>query len=130
MLIGGASAGTASGLKTNTLWQLARGVRDVLRGRPVPRPFGIAAVWLGLFLLTLFIGILLLATTDPQIASDRLLFLCCSALANVGLSHDPVSITGPGLIVLSLLMLAGRLGSLGVLWWMAETTTGADVLVG
>lgn len=130
MLIGGASAGTASGLKTNTLWQLARGVRDVLRGRAVPRPFGIAAVWLGLFLLLLFIGVLLLATTDPQIASDRLLFLCCSALANVGLSHDPVSITGPGLIVLSLLMLAGRLGSLGILWWMAETTTGADVLVG
>lgn len=130
MLIGGAPAGNASGLKTTTLWQLARGVRDVLRGRPAPRLFGIAAVWLGLFLLVLFTGILLLATTDPQIGSDRLLFLCCSALANVGLSHDPVSITGPGLIVLSLLMLAGRLGSLGVLWWMAETTPGADVLVG
>jgi trk system potassium uptake protein TrkH len=130
MLIGGASAGTASGLKTTTLWQLARGVRDVLRGRAVPRPFGIAAVWLGLFLLVLFAGVLLLATTDPQIASDRLLFLCCSAIANVGLSHDPVSITGPGLIVLSFLMLAGRLGSLAVLWWMAETTSGADVAVG
>ena len=130
MLIGGASAGTASGLKTTTLWQLAGGVRDVLRGRPVPRPFGIAAVWLGFFLLVLFAGILLLATTDPQIAPDRLLFLCCSAIANVGLSHDPVSITGPGLIVLSLLMLAGRLGSLAVLWWIAETTRGGDVVVG
>ena len=130
MLIGGAPAGTASGLKTTTLWQLTRGVRDVLRGRPVPRPVGIAAVWLALFLLLLFTGILLLATTDPQIAPDRLLFLCCSALSNVGLSHDPVSITGPGLIVLSLLMLFGRLGSLAVLWWMAETTVGADVVVG
>lgn len=130
MLIGGASAGTASGLKTTTLWQLARGIRDVLGGRPVPRPFGIAAVWLGAFLLVLFTGVLLLATTDPQIAPDRLLFLCCSAIANVGLSHDPVSITGPGLIVLSVLMLAGRLGSLGVLWWMAETTRAADVLIG
>jgi Trk-type K+ transport system membrane component len=130
MLIGAAPAGTASGLKTTTLWQLARGVRDILRGRPAPRPFGIAAVWLGLFLLALFTGVLLLATTDPQIAPDRLLFLCCSAIANVGLSHDPVSITGPGLIVLSLLMLAGRLGALAVLWWMAETTGGADVVVG
>jgi len=130
MLIGGAPAGAASGLKTTTLWQLARGVRDVLRGRPVPRPFGIAAVWLGLFLLVLFTGVLLLATTDPQIAPDRLLFLCCSALSNVGLSHDLVSITGPGLMVLSLLMLFGRLGSLAVLWWMAETTAGADVVVG
>jgi trk system potassium uptake protein TrkH len=130
MLIGGAPAGTASGLKTTTLWQLVRGMRDVLRGRPVPRPVGIAAVWLALFLLALFTGILLLATTDPQIAPDRLLFLCCSALSNVGLSHDPVSITGPGLIVLSLLMLFGRLGSLAVLWWMAETTAGADVVVG
>lgn len=130
MLIGAAPAGTASGLKTTTLWQLARGVRDILGGRPAPRPVGIAAVWLGLFLLALFTGVLLLATTDPQIAPDRLLFLCCSAIANVGLSHDPVSITGPGLIVLSLLMLAGRLGALAVLWWMAETTSGADVAVG
>lgn len=130
MLVGGASAGTASGLKTNTFWHLTRGVRDALRGLPVPRPFGIAAIWLAVFALALFVGILLLATTDPQIAPDRLLFLCCSALANVGLSHDPVSVTGPGLIVLSLLMLLGRLGSLVVLWWMAETISGADVLAG
>ena len=130
MLIGGAPAGAASGLKTTTLWQLAGGVRDVLCGRPVPRAFGIAAVWLGAFVAALFAGILLLATTDPQIAPDRLLFLCCSAIGNVGLSHDPVSITGPGLIVLSFLMLAGRIGSLAILWWMAETTAGADVLVG
>lgn len=130
MLVGAAPAGTASGLKTTTHWQLARGVRDVLRGRPVPRPFGIAAVWLIAFVVVLFAGILLLATIEPQIAPDRLLFLCCSAIANVGLSHDPVSITGPGLLVLSALMLAGRLGPLAVLWWMAETTSGADVLVG
>jgi trk system potassium uptake protein TrkH len=130
MLIGAAPAGTASGLKTTTLWQLARGVRDVLRGRPVPRPVGIAAVWLIAFVVVLFAGILLMATIEPQIAPDRLLFLCCSAIANVGLSHDPVSITGPGLLVLSALMLAGRLGPLAVLWWMAETTSGADVLVG
>jgi trk system potassium uptake protein len=130
MLIGAAPAGTASGLKTTTLWQLARGVRDVFRGRPVPRPFGIAAVWLVAFIGVLFTGILLLATIEPQIAPDRLLFLCCSAIANVGLSHDPVSITGPGLLVLSFLMLFGRLCPLAILWWMAETTTGADVLVG
>jgi Trk-type K+ transport system membrane component len=130
MLIGGAPAGAASGLKTTTLWQLAGGIRDVLHGNPVPRPFGIAAVWLAAFVGVLFAGVLLLSTTDPQIASDRLLFLCCSAIANVGLSHDPVSITGPGLIVLCLLMLAGRLGSLAILWWMAETTAGAEVAVG
>ncbi|HEY2586578.1 MAG TPA: potassium transporter TrkG [Tepidisphaeraceae bacterium] len=130
MLIGAAPAGTGSGLKTTTLWQLARGVRDVLRGRPVPRPFGIAAVWLVAFTVVLFAGILLLATIEPQIAPDRLLFLCCSAIGNVGLSHDPVSTTGPGLLVLSCLMLAGRMGALAILWWMAETTSGADVLVG
>jgi trk system potassium uptake protein TrkH len=130
MLIGASPAGTGSGLKTTTVWQLARSVPDLLRGRPVHRATGIAAVWVISFLSVLGIGILVLSMLEPQIAPDRLLFLACSAMGNVGLSHDPVSTTGPGLLVLSLLMLAGRLGPLAILWWMAETTTGADVAVG
>jgi Trk-type K+ transport system membrane component len=130
MLIGAAPAGTAGGLKTTTLWHLGAGVRGALRGRPIHRAFGIAAVWLSLLGLVLFLGIVLLVSSEPQISPDRALFLACSALGNVGLSHDPVSITGPGLLVLSGLMLAGRLGSLAILWWMAETTDGADVAVG
>lgn len=130
MLVGASPAGTASGVKTTTLWQLCRGIRGMLRGSPVPRIVGIAAVWLFGFALMLIVGILLLASLEPQLSPDRLLFLACSAVGNVGLSHDPVSTTGPGLLVLSALMLAGRLAPLAVLWWIAETTGGVDVVVG
>jgi trk system potassium uptake protein TrkH len=130
MLIGAASAGTAGGIKINTLWHLGKGVRQVLAGGAVQRAIGIAVVWAGAYVAALFLGLLFLLTIEPQIPGDRLLFLAVSAIGNVGLSHDPVAITGPGLFVLSLLMLVGRLGPLGVLWWMAETTAGADVLVG
>ena len=129
MLIGAAPGGTAGGVKTTTLFQLGRGIRDVLAGRAPGRVTGIAVVWVAGYLLALFAGILLLLSTDPQMPADRVLFLCCSALGNVGLSHDPVSNTGPGLFVLSGLMLAGRLGSLGVLWWAARTTV-TDVAIG
>ena len=50
-------------------------------------------------------GFLVLLTTDAEVPADRLLFLSVSAVGNVGLSHDRVSIVGPGLYVLSLMML-------------------------
>jgi len=130
MLIGAAPAGTAGGLKVTTFWHLAAGVRDALAGRAVHRAAGIAAVWVCIYLLVLFAGFLLLLVAVPQVPADRLLFLTTSAIGNVGLSHDPVSITGSGLLVLSGLMLFGRLAPLAVLWWMAETTTDAQVAVG
>lgn len=130
MLVGAASAGTGGGIKITTLWHLCTGTSRALSGRPVHRAAGIALVWAGAYLLALLVGLLLLVSIEPQIPGDRMLFLAVSAMGNVGLSHDPVAITGPGLLVLSLLMLAGRLGSLGVLWWLAESSPGADVLVG
>jgi Trk-type K+ transport system membrane component len=130
MTIGVASAGTAGGLKMTTFWQLARGIRGALNGRPAERTTGIAAVWLVAYSLALFVGILLLVSSEPQMSRDRLLFLATSAIGNVGLSHDPVSITGPGLLVLSGLMIFGRIAPLAILWWMAETTNGADIVVG
>lgn len=130
MLIGAASAGTAGGIKINTLWHLGKGVRQMLTGGAVRRAVGIAVAWAGIYMAALYIGLLFLLTIEPQIPGDRLLFLAVSAIGNVGLSHDPVAITGPGLFVLSLLMLVGRIVPLGVLWWMAQTTPGAEVLVG
>jgi Trk-type K+ transport system membrane component len=94
------------------------------------RATGIAALWLGIYMAALMIGVILLVQVQSQIPADRLLFLAVSALSNVGLSHDPVSITGPGLLVLSALMLIGRLVPLAILWWVARTTAGAEVLVG
>ena len=130
IVIGAASAGTAGGLKITTVWQLCRGARDALCGSAVPRIFGIAVIWCGFYLLALFVGVIVLVGSEPQIPADRLLFLAASALGNVGLSHDPVSITGPGLLILSALMLVGRFAPLAVLWWLAESTPGAEMLVG
>ena len=130
MLLGAASAGTAGGLKTTTIRQLVRGAGDALRGGTTHRATGIASVWLAAYVLTMFLGVLLLAGIEPQFPADRLLFLVISAIGNVGLSHDPVSITGPGLLVLSALMLAGRMGPLAILWWMARDARTADVAVG
>ncbi|HXE55376.1 MAG TPA: potassium transporter TrkG [Tepidisphaeraceae bacterium] len=129
MVIGAASAGTAGGVKFTSIWQLVRGIVEILRGRTAQRAAGIAAVWMLAYGFVAFVGLLILLACEPQIPADRTLFLTISAMGNVGLWHDPVSITGPGLLVLSALMLAGRLGPLAVLWWMAKTTS-SDVLVG
>ena len=129
MIVGAAPAGTAGGLKLTTIWHLVSGTRDALAGRAVRRSAGIALVWVSLYALAVFLGVLMLAQNVPQMAGDRLLFLAISATSNVGLSHDPIAITGPGLIVLSVLMLFGRLAPIAILWWTARTTRGVDVLV-
>ncbi|HZL37525.1 MAG TPA: hypothetical protein VFC78_19560 [Tepidisphaeraceae bacterium] len=129
MMIGASPAGTGSGLKATTCYHLFAGIRDALRGRPVRRTFGIAAVWMGGYVLAAGAGFLALTATQPQMPADRLIFLTISAISNVGLSHDPISIVGPGLFLLAALMLFGRLAPLAVLWWMVRTTNNAEVLV-
>jgi Trk-type K+ transport system membrane component len=61
--------------------------------------------------------------------ADQLLFLSVSATSNVGLSHDALSLVTWPLGTLSILMLLGRAVPFLVLWWMAETTDGAETLV-
>ncbi|HZK80920.1 MAG TPA: hypothetical protein VFC46_07630 [Humisphaera sp.] len=132
MTIGANPAGTGGGLKTTTLWKLFTGFADVLRGRAVGRAFGVAGVWVGLYLLIAGAGFFLLGILQPQIPSDRLIFLVISALSNVGLTqdtHDPISIVGPGLFLLGFVALVGRLAPIAILWWLAKTED-ADVLVG
>jgi trk system potassium uptake protein TrkH len=129
MIAGAGPAGTAGGLRLTTFWHLITGTRDALAGRAVRRSAGIAAVWAGLYVLVVFVGMILLAQNVPQMSGDRLLFIAISATSNVGLSHDPIAVTGPGLIVLSVMMLFGRLAPIAILWWMARTTRGVDVLV-
>lgn len=130
MFVGANPASASGGVKATTLIELGRGVRASLRGDPAGRPFGIAAVWLAGFVALVFAGLLLLVWRSPDVAADRLLFLTVSAASNVGLSHDPVSITGPGLYTLCAVMLVGRVAPLFVLWWMANTTTDAELAVG
>jgi trk system potassium uptake protein len=130
MVIGAAPGGTGGGIKVTTLGVLTGGVRNSLNRRPVGRPFAIAAIWVGIYLLMLLIALLALVFTEPQLPGDRLLFLAISALGNVGLSHDPVAVSDYGLYVLSATMMAGRIAPILVLWWMAETTPEASVAVG
>lgn len=130
MAVGANPAGTGGGIKATTLAVLGWGVRDALRGGRVRRAAGVAAVWVLGYGAIVFAGLLLLLWRSTDMAADRLLFLTVSAASNVGLAHDPVSITGPGLYTLCAVMLAGRVAPVFVLWWMARTTDDADVAVG
>jgi Trk-type K+ transport system membrane component len=91
---------------------------------------GIALVWLAMYAGVLLASLLALLMSEPQMPADRLLFLATSALGNVGLSHDPVSVSDVGLAVLSTTMLIGRIAPVLILWWTVRTTPEADVAVG
>jgi len=130
MVIGGASGSAAGGLKVTTLYELFRGFARALRGQGVSRIFGITGTWLGLYLLLMLGTLLALLALQPELPADRLVFISISAISNVGLSHDPISMTGPGLMVLSAAMLLGRLVPLAILWYAALAIRNADVAVG
>ncbi len=146
MFIGASPAGTGGGLKTTTLHQLLSAPRRALRAlpflpssdplrpagppSPLARPFGIAATWLGLYLGALLLFQMLLLRAAPQVPGDRMLFITVSALSNVGLSHDILSMTGASLYLLAAAMFFGRITPLLILWWMADSTKDADVAVG
>ena len=130
MALGASSAGTGGGIKSTTLVQLCRGARNALRGRTVTREFGIACVWVAIYVALALAGLLALLTLNSEIAADQMLFIVISSLSNVGLSHNPIAMVGAGLNILSVLMLLGRLAPLSILWWMAETTSGAELAVG
>lgn len=120
MLVGGAPAGTAGGLRLTTVAVLMDGTRRLLRGQTPPRELGFALCWSGLFVGMTLVITLVLLTVEPQLPGDRVVFLAASAMGNVGLSHDPISMTGASLYVGSLAMLIGRLGPVVFAWWMAR----------
>ena len=130
MLIGAASAGTAGGLKVNTIAELYRGVRRVLSGQTGNRTFGIALIWCAIFFGMVVATQLMLVNAVGELSGDRVLFLTISALTNTGLSHEVISITGEGLFTLSAAMFAGRVVPLLILWWLADSTTDAEIAVG
>lgn len=129
MAIGANPAGAGGGIKATTVAALYLGIKAALRGGRVSRTFGVAAVWTAVYAAIVFGGLLVMVWRVADMAGDRLVFLVVSAASNVGLAHDPVSIAGPGLYTLCLVMLAGRIAPVCVLWWMAHTTTDADVAV-
>ncbi len=130
MMIGAASGGTGGGLKVSTLAVLCTGTGKLLRGESPGRPMGIALSWLGIYLTIAFVGFLMLLFAEPQLAPDQSVFLTISALSNVGLSHDLLPNMPKGAFVLAALMMAGRMVPLLILWWMADSTSDAEVAVG
>lgn len=130
MAIGASPGGTGGGLKTTTLHALFAGARRALRGQNPGRTFGLAMAWLGIYLGVALVGLILLLIAEPQMLGDQVFFLAVSALSNVGLSHDVLSISAKGSYILSALMLAGRMAPLLVLWWMADSTSDAELAIG
>src|SRR5204863_228189 len=70
--------------------------------------------------------------TKPGRALSRhtITLLAASAIGNVGLSFDQVTTPSPGLDVLTIAMVAGRLVPLAFLAWLANRGESMDVLVG
>jgi trk system potassium uptake protein TrkH len=130
MIVGASPGGTGGGLKTTTVHELISGPRRLLAGVPLSRTFGIAMTWLGIYLAGMIFFLLMLLWAEPQMAGDRVLFVTVSAMSNVGLSHDVLSMTRSSLLIVSAAMFFGRVTPLLVLWWMADTTHDAEVAVG
>jgi trk system potassium uptake protein TrkH len=129
MMIGASPAGTGGGLKTTTVYEVLSAPGRVLRGLPLSRTFGIAATWVGLYMVALGFFQMMLLWAEPQMPGDRVLFVTVSALSNVGLSHDVISMTRSSLLLVSAAMFFGRITPLLILWWMVDTTSDADLLV-
>ncbi|HEV7301913.1 MAG TPA: hypothetical protein VGN72_21440 [Tepidisphaeraceae bacterium] len=120
MILGAAPGGTAGGITLLAPVLLWIGLRRTFSGESAGRAFGIACVWLVIYTVALSLTTLGLVATTPQVGGDRLLFMAVSAVGTVGLSHEPVSIVGPPLHVLTLAMLFGRLAPLAVMAWLDD----------
>lgn len=123
MFVGGGSASTAGGIKVATLAVLflsilaeARGDKSVLVwGRTIPNGtlrLAISVTFLGATLVLGATALLMTVTTEPL---DKILFEVISAFATCGLSVGLSAELEPfGKYVLSFVMLAGRIGPIGL----------------
>ncbi len=129
MSVGAVVGGTAGGIGLLTLYAIGAGARATLAGRIAPRATVFALLWLGAFIVTVFVTFLILLGTESTLAPDRVLFLSVAAVSNVGMSHEPLSITGTGLWTLSLAMLVGKFLPLALLLGVTKIEAGQHVLM-
>jgi trk system potassium uptake protein TrkH len=127
MLIGAAPASAAGGMGVTVLHHFFRGAARALKRQPGLRITGIAAIWIVIYLILVGLTLLALLGTVGDQPADRLVFLAASSVGAVGLAHEPITITGPGLYILSTAMVLGRTAPLLILWYAAKTTNDADV---
>ena len=89
------------------------------------RQLATALIWASGVLSIAFALFLLLLAAVPQLPADRIATIAASAIGRAGLSHDELSLTGVGLYLLSLAMLAGHL--LPVLFGMRIVYRGGEM---
>lgn len=129
MAIGAGPASTAGGLKITTFHVLWRGIRQGMRGeRPSPL-VGFAIAWVAIFLAIVFVGYAVLLWAADFVPSDHLLTMAVSAASNCGLSRDALSVVKAPLFTLSLMMVAGRILPILLLWRMSERLEFAETVV-
>jgi trk system potassium uptake protein TrkH len=127
MMIGGASASTAGGVKLATFAVVVLTILSTLRGRPEPQYAGRriasplvyrAMTIIALFMMAHFLLTLLLVLTEDALGANDFTFLALmfetmSGLATVGVSTGITpDLTTAGKLVLCLTMFVGRLGPL------------------
>ncbi len=130
MLVGGASASAAGGLKINTIAVMFLGIWAAVRGRRHASAFGreisgrqvMSALVIGVVSVAVIFGVLIsLTITDGGQDPLDLLFEGVSAFGTVGLSSGATSqMSMLGQCVLMLTMLVGRLGPLTIGLAMAQ----------
>jgi trk system potassium uptake protein TrkH len=121
MFIGASPSGTGGGVKSTTVSALLGVMRSALRGeqkitfwkRPVPMARVLTAIAaIGFYAAMLLFGTFLLELTQ-SFAFEQNLFEAASALGTVGLSTGiTASLTPLGKMIVTFLMLTGRLGPL------------------
>jgi hypothetical protein len=72
----------------------------------------------------------LLAYVSGTEPADNTLFDAISALSNVGFTASPLMDQKGLFFAYSAIILVGRMAPLMILWWMADTTTDAELAVG
>lgn len=121
MFIGGGSAGTAGGIKVTTfgllayvLWAEVRGQPDVEVGRRrVPAANQRQALTIALLSVGAVVVAVLVLLPLEGLGLDRVLFEAISAFATVGLTTGvTAALSTPAHLLLTVLMLTGRLGPL------------------
>ncbi len=116
MLLSGAAGGASGGLALTALLWIRRGLADTHPTEladPAVRPPSLAArlalLWLCATAAGVFGVFVLLLQLAPQVPADTALFTALAAVGNSAVSFDPLSLTGPPLLLLTVAMLASRL---------------------
>lgn len=130
MFIGGASLSTAGGIKIGTFAVLVATVWSYLRGKPevvlFRRSLSSDTIYkaLALWLVTIFMvmagAFLITVIEHERIPFINIIFEVVSAIATTGLSRNTtMELTTPSQAILTVLMFAGRLGPLTLVYSIA-----------